>query len=143
MPSSETLLISRHCMQELLRNAVVAENEPFLGLLAGQGNFIDLSVPLRTVGGQPNRAQLEARGVTLMGVFQRAGLEGRTDRQQTAFIRDCFEQASGRQPGCYLVLELSHAGRLDAQAFADSELTHPITLEMQEDSSLYPARASC
>jgi len=143
MASSETLLISRHCMQELLRNAVVAESEPFLGLLAGRGNTIDLSIPVRTSGNRPDQAQFTAKGMTLMGVFQSADLEGQTDREKTTFIRECFQELSGCQPGCYLVLELGHAGRLDAEAFADAELTHPIVLEMQEDSSLYPAQTSC
>ena len=130
-------------MQELLRNAVAAGNEPYLGLLAGRGNTIGFCTPIRMAGDQPGPARPAAKGLSLMGVFQSADQEGRTDRWQTDFIRGNFEAISGHQPECYLVLELSHAGRLDAQAFADPELTQPITLEMQEDSSLYPARASC
>lgn len=42
-------------------------------------------------------------------------------------------------PVCYLLLELSHKGRVDARLFADAELKRPIALDLQEDGDLYPA----
>lgn len=140
-------------MQELLRSAVVADSNPCLGLLAGRENLIESSFPTTALirgeqasGEISNRfyqSQLEAKGMSLMGVFQTAGLEGETNPAQTAQLRSLYEELGGQQPLCYMVLELSHAGRLDARAYSDAEFTIEVTLELQEDGNLYPACSNC
>ena len=153
IPVKDQLSISRHCMQELLHSAVVADNKPCLGLLAGRGNLIESSFPATALiqGEQASaeiskrfyQSQLDAKGMALMGVFQTADLEGNTDPEQTTLLRSLYEQLGGRQPRCYMVLELSHAGRLDAQAYTDPELQDDLPLELLEDGNLYPACSNC
>ena len=140
LPTMETLFVSRHCMQELLRKAVIAENRPFLGLLAGREGTIERAIQ---IGSSEQPGAIDTGNLKLMGVFQSADADGCADREQTDFIAGCFEQACDRTPDCYVVLELSHAGRLDAQAFADPALATPIVLEMQEDNNLYHVGANC
>lgn len=140
-------------MQELLRNAVVAGESPCLGLLAGRGSLIESSFPAtalirgeQAAGGTSNRfyqAQLEAAGMSLIGVFQTANREGDTDPEQTVLLRRLYGELSGQQPHCYMVLELGHAGRLDARAYTDPELGTSLPLELQEDGHLYPACSNC
>jgi len=46
---------------------------------------------------------------------------------------DLVQKHHGQAPDFYLLLELSHKGRVDARLFTDAELTMPMTLNMQED----------
>jgi len=55
------------------------------------------------------------------------------DHEQIRSLCNLVQQHFGHPPDCYLLLELSHKGRVDARLFADADLTESITLNMQED----------
>ncbi len=54
-------------------------------------------------------------------------------------LAELVQKYHHHSPVCYLLLELSHKGRVDARLFADAELKMPIPLDLHEDGDLYPA----
>ena len=140
LPINETLSVKRHCMQELLHQALASPHT--FGLLAGQGNIIEAIFPVTenmlTESGNICKSaelqllQLEANSLTLMGVYQATDSNGKVNPRQTYQLSNYVEEQRGKATCFHLLLELGTEGRLDALMFADAEHNIPVPLDMQE-----------
>jgi len=138
--------IHRHCMQQLLHDAIscsVIEKEKqdyCQGLLAGGGNMIkkNLDVTGNTRLSQDASADFFANASDngpITGVYLSTNATCIFKPDRFRGLIDLVQKHHGQSPDFYLLLELSHKGRVDALLFADAALTTPMTLNMQEDGN--------
>jgi len=139
-PVQKTLSVKRHCMQELLHQALTSPHT--IGLLAGRGSIIEAIFPVTKSmlisesicnSAELQLPQLETNALTLIGIYQATDSDGNINPEQTFQLSSYFEKLSGTVACCYLLLELGTEGRLDALMFSDQKHSIPIPLDMQED----------
>jgi len=135
-PLPQQLFIQRHCLQQLLHEAISDEQNPCHGLLSGRGNIITRSMSVTNkVFHTP---ALVADGVqegVILGAYVTTDKHGVVDAKAIANMRALSPDYVSCRPYYFLVLYLDHKGRIDARAYADAELQAPITLNMQEDGN--------
>lgn len=132
---AHNISIYRHCMQQLIHQALLLEQADCRGFLAGSGHTIQATVA------EADRARTIAPS-TLQGIYHSTDDQGQSDLEAVALLQRRFTALTGRFPDYYMVLQCAHKGRMDALLFSDRELTRPLELEMQEDGDLYPIPAS-
>jgi len=132
-PSAQNSSIYRHCMQQLIQQALLMEQTACHGFLAGSGNIIKETV---------TQTAADINSSTLRGIYQCTDQQGHVDHKLTALLQQQFSQLTNRAPDYYMLLQCSHKGRVDALLFADNDFKQPLELDMQEDGDLYPVLAS-
>lgn len=144
----QALSINRHAMQQLLHAALMAGERACMGLLTGREGVVEGILPLSKQAFEAFRSGKEESRLTtgerqsLIGIYQAADVNCEIDPNQTRSLRHYFTGHSKQQPGCYLLLDTSHKGRIEARCFADAGRSLPIPLNMQEEAALYPIPAN-
>ena len=138
-PGTE-IFIQRHCMQQLLHQALVSDPKPCCGLLAGGANMIESALPVT------NFVNSDVDKLThgtdsdhhSRGIYLSSGPDSPPDVQLIDALSRLCESQLGGAPDYCLLLDLGHQGRMDALLFSDQALTQPQPLNMLEESDLYP-----
>ncbi|ATX80519.1 hypothetical protein Ga0123461_2113 [Mariprofundus aestuarium] len=136
----QELFIQRHCMQQLLHEALISDPDSCSGLLAGAGNMIESAIPV-TEFVNSDTVELthsDNVGPKLIGIYLSASQSEQPNPQLISKLSSLYETRTGAAPGCCLVLDLGHLGRIDALLYSDTGLTQPQPLEMLENGDLYP-----
>ncbi len=126
-------------MQALLHEAMDAisrEQGCCQGLLAG-GNIIEKHQPVTKI--EPADSSLDGffRQHSQVGIYLL--VRQPSDLARLHRLAECVRMRANSAPICYLILESTEKGRLEACLFADERRSAPLTLTLQEDGSLYPA----
>ncbi|MBL4775843.1 MAG: hypothetical protein JKY87_07315 [Mariprofundus sp.] len=132
----QEVFIHRHCMQQLLHEAINHKQNKCHGLLTGSGNVITnrLSVTNKPLSAITFSQQYNEKEV-IIGTYLA------TKQRHKKAIEDTLKQLTLKSkqthntPFYYLILYLDHKGRIDAHLYADPELNNPITLNMREGNS--------
>jgi len=127
-------------MQTLLHDAIGAistEQDSCQGLLAGSGNLIENCEPVTKI--DPAVAVLTdfCRQQGWMGVYLL--VRRQSDMQRIRQLSELLRGQCHDSPLCYLLLESTQKGRVEARLFADEACTVSLPLSLQEDGDLYPA----
>ncbi len=138
-PPLQTLSIQRHCMQELLHDAISGRQPCCQGLLAGGGNMIEKRLAVTETSHNADHSIADFLGPhPFAGIYISTGEACDADSERIRKLTELVQKIHAQPPACYLLLELGHKGRVDARLFADAELSIPIPLDLQEDGDLYP-----
>ncbi|MDQ6981976.1 MAG: hypothetical protein Q9M08_03065 [Mariprofundus sp.] len=127
-------------MQPLLHDAISGGQHCCQGLLAGSGNMIEKNLAVTQTshsGGHSTEDFLNFSPFS--GIYISTCGTCTDDSSRIHNLVKLVQKYHHNLPVCYLLLELSHKGRVDARLFADAELGTPIPLDLQEDGDLYPA----
>jgi len=137
---TQQLSIRRHCVQQLLHDAISGGQNYCQGLLAGDGNMIEnhLAVTKTSHSGDPSIADFFNLH-PFFGIYISTDETCASDFSRIHHLVEMAQKYHNTPPLCYLLLELSHKGRVDARLFTDAEFKTPIALDLQEDGDLYPA----
>lgn len=136
----QELFIQRHCMQQLLHEALTSDPNSCCGLLAGDGNMIESAIPVTEFvnSGTVELTHSDNASLKLMGIYLSSSQNEQPDPLLISRLSSLYESRTGAAPGCCLVLDLGHLGRIDALLYSDTGLTQPQPLEMLENGDLYP-----
>lgn len=142
--SGESLFIQRHCMQNLLRAALDAAPKPCAGLLVGGGNMIESSSPVTNFvnNSHVDLPHPDDSDSHPLGIYLSTGSNETADQELLSQLGNSFEKSVGTPPTYCLILDLGHEGRIDASLFEGLQLSKSVTLEMLEESDLYPLSSS-
>jgi len=137
--------IQRHCMQQLLHDAISTlshEQDCCQGLLAGR-NMIEKSLSVTSCA-HPDEGRIKrfSTAQPLIGIYLVTDAASQIDHGKVHALVELAKRYDGHAPGCYLLLELGHKGRVDARLFSDAEFTAAIPLNLKEDGNLYPAEVN-
>ncbi|ATX81186.1 hypothetical protein Ga0123462_0311 [Mariprofundus ferrinatatus] len=140
----QEIYIQRHCMQNLLHEALISDPKPCSGLLAGGGNMIDTAIPVTNFVniGNVDMPHPMLAGHPLTGIYLSVHPGQQPDRIQIEKLAKFCESQYGIAPHYCLILDLGQHGRIDATLYSDLALTKTRSLEMLEDSGLYPVSAN-
>ncbi|GAV19992.1 hypothetical protein MMIC_P0953 [Mariprofundus micogutta] len=130
LPAQE-LSIHRHCMQQLIHQSLIFDQENCHGFLIGSGQLIRSN----------SRTAQSVDPAALLGVYLRSNEQGKIAPARPSSLQQQFIKATGREPDCYMVLQCGNKGRTDALLFSDIELSQPLELEMLEDGVCTPSLA--
>jgi len=130
---NQHVFIQRHCMQQLLHEAINNNQKQCCGWLTGNGNIITNNIHVTD--------KLFSSNIFTPSLFQKEGILGTyfaTDKRgnitQNSIMEMNLAMANNGLPQQqhFLVLYLDHNGRIDALMFADPALQNPVTLIMKE-----------
>jgi len=133
------IAIRRHCIQQLLHDALSASTTAHgcpQGLLAGRGNMIEKYTSVTNIDHLAPNLSAFCKQQDWVGIYLVADQEPGADRVQR--LSDLVSRYYNHSPACFLLLESSHKGRVEAQVFADAACTTLLPLALQEDGDLYP-----
>lgn len=136
----QEICIRRHCMQALLHDAIDAmsrEQDCCQGLLAGGGNLIESRTSVTKIGHRAPSLTDFCRQQDWIGIYLLARRQ--LDMKQMHRLSELVRRHGNASPVCYLLLESTQKGRVEARLFADQTCTAPLVLTLQEDGDLYPA----
>jgi len=139
-PSSrQEIAIHRHCMQALLHAAADAISDrcnTCQGLLR-TGNAIEKYLPVTKIESAVSSLAGFCEQKSRLGIYLL--VRHPSDLRRVQQLSELVHLHSGGSPVCYLILESTEKGRLEARLFADEACSAPLTLTLQEDGGLYPA----
>jgi len=137
MPTTNTatseIFIHRHCMQQLLHEAISNGKKPCGGLLTGSGNIVTncFSVTQKLAMPSCPTSNIKTAG-SLCGVYIATDNNGAVNQTQLTTLQHRCQQLQNKSPDYYLILCLDHKGRIDAFMYSDATCETAITLNMQE-----------
>ena len=126
---STTVFIQRHCLQQLIHQAISAAPKRCHGLLTGRGNIIE-SHEVVTQNFDP--ARLSNHSSDALGFYLCGGPDDKVDPHEAQQLHDLFVQTQGKSPAWVLLLETGQKGRVDAQLYTDTQCQTALTLELIE-----------
>jgi len=134
------LSISRHVVQQLLRQALDSAPQPVYGLLGGHGEIVKAVLALHgNISTQAIGESVQAwqdQGLQLMATY--SSDETAELAIQPDLLPESAQTAFTALPR--LIISTDTKGRIEAKLLTPARdgNTHPCALEMQEDGGLYP-----
>jgi len=108
----------------MIKNTLAVTENPLLNQYAGLNFFTNAS---------------EHDAIT--GIYLSTDSNRAISPERLRGLINLVQAHDGRPPDCYLLLELSHKGRVDARLFADAQFTVTMPFSMQEDGDPMPNHA--
>jgi len=129
------VFILRHCMQQLLHEAINHVQKNCHGTLLGNGNIVTNNQSVTsTLFRSPDPEALTDAKNHPIGVYLSTNTDGEITPEGIEFMRKAQQQYCQNACFYYLILHVNHKGRIDAYIYTDIELQSSITLVMQEQA---------
>jgi len=129
---THTMSIYRHCMQELLHEAINNAATNCVGILTGNGNIITNKQAVTHKGfARLISDHASTPNSSILGAYTATDRHGNIHPDSIQNFKT-LQQQHPLAPFYYLILHMDHKGRIDAHMYDDIERQQPITLLMQE-----------